>query len=299
MDDAPRTTLSRKVWTATPSEALRPYVRAFIAQAVDVPPDETATLTIAATVYPVLSVTYAGTVRVNRHEAGQAPVPDVSLTGPIPAAFRSTLEGRPRGFFVQFEPAGALALLGVEGASFTRGPSVRQLVHPDVSDRLQAWGRAIAAVGDEHAAFGDRVALAERLLSDLLALKSLAPARKRAARTARLAAHVLDTDGTQRVREAANRLGVSTSTLGRRFREDLGMMPKRFSAIVRFRHALAYLHTDADTSWARVADRFGFADQSHLIREYKRFAGIVPSHWDDAERFIDLTFGILREGAVD
>ena len=74
-------------------------------------------------------------------------------------------------------------------------------------------------------------------------------------------------------------------------------MPKRFSAIVRFRHALAYLHAHAGTSWAHVADRFGYADQSHLIRDYKRFAGVVPSRWDDAERFIDLTFGILSKGS--
>ena len=297
MDTSP-TTLTRQVWTAPPSEALRPYVRAFVAQAIDIPPGETATLTIAATVYPVLMVTYAGTVWSEKHLGDAAPIPDIALTGPIPVAFQSTFRGAPRGFFVHLEPAGPLALLGVDAAAY-QGVSVPLAARPDTWPLVEAWGRDIAAAGDGDGAFEARVARTERLGTDLLALPGLARSRERATAAARMAEHVIGTDGRRRVREMAADLGVGESTLRRRFRTDLGITPKPFSAVVRFRHALAYLHTHPGASWAGVASGFGYADQSHLIRDYKRFAGVVPSRWDDAERFIDLTFGILQEGAPD
>lgn len=295
------TELTRRVWTAPPSQPLRPYVRSYIAQAIDVPPGEDATLTVAATVYPVLFVTYAGTVHTDYPEAREGrtppaprpderPIPEVSLTGPIPVAFSTTLVGRPRGFFVQLEPAAPLALFGVEGPAYRLGLSADRLVRPGVAPRLEPWARDVAAAGDEGAAFPARVALTERLLGDLLG----ADVTERAAFAARMAARVIETDGTRRVRDVADDLGVSESTLRRRFGADLGLAPKPFSAVVRFRHALAYLHAHPGASWAQVADRFGYADQSHLIRDYRRFAGVVPSRWDDAERFIDLTFGILE-----
>ena len=294
MDAPSRTTLRRQVWTAAPSDGLRPYVRSFIAQAIDVPPGESASLTVAATVYPVLVVTYAGHVQSSLHHDSAAAVPEVALSGPLPSFYVTTLRGRPCGFFVQLEPTAPLALFGVDGAAYALGLAAGGVAGPSVAPRLEAWGRDVAAAGDEGAAFADRIARTERLLADLLASAAHAARRERASSIARMAAHVLDTDGTLRVSAVADALGVGVSTLRRRFRADLGMAPKLFSAIVRFRHALAYLHTHPGASWAGVAARFGYADQSHLIRDYKRFAGVVPSRWDDAERFIDLTFGILR-----
>ena len=289
-------TLTRRVWRSRPTADMRPYVRAYIAQAIEVPQDKTARLTIAATVYPVLVVTYAGHVQTTLHLKG-APIPQIALTGPVPGAFRTTLAGRLRGFFVQLEPSAPLALFGVEGTAWGHDLSFRQLVHPDVAPLLEAWGREIGGAGEEGASFGERIARTEQLLVDCLALDGLAPSRDRAAHAARRTAPVFETDGTQRVRHLADELAMGASTLRRRFRRDLGISPKAFSAIVRFRHALAYLHAHPGASWAGVAARFGYADQSHLIRDYRRFAGVVPSRWDDAERFVDLTFGILQDGA--
>jgi AraC-like DNA-binding protein len=35
-------------------------------------------------------------------------------------------------------------------------------------------------------------------------------------------------------------------------------------------------HLDDDQSWARIAAESGYADQPHLIREFRRFTGTTP-----------------------
>jgi AraC-like DNA-binding protein len=97
--------------------------------------------------------------------------------------------------------------------------------------------------------------------------------------------------GAVRVEALARSLGVSPGTLRRRFRV-LGAPVKRFAEVVRFRHAHAYLRTTPGATWTDVVHRFGYADQSHFVRAYRRLSGTAPTRWDPAERAIDLRLGI-------
>jgi len=49
-----------------------------------------------------------------------------------------------------------------------------------------------------------------------------------------------------------------------------------FSRIVRFQHALRCTPRTAG-AWVDVALRCGYADQSHLIRDFTQFAGETPT----------------------
>ncbi|PAP77090.1 helix-turn-helix domain-containing protein [Rubrivirga marina] len=84
---------------------------------------------------------------------------------------------------------------------------------------------------------------------------------------------------------------VSTPTLRRRF-AVLGVSVKRYAEIVRFRLAHAFLHAVPGTTWSDVVERFGYADQSHFVRAYRRLAGVSPTRWESAERVIDRRMGI-------
>lgn len=85
---------------------------------------------------------------------------------------------------------------------------------------------------------------------------------------------LLETGGSIRVEALASELRCSRKHLDARFREAVGIPPKRAAAVVRFNRALGLL--EAGGRPADVARRCGYADQPHLTREFRRFTGTTP-----------------------
>jgi AraC-like DNA-binding protein len=95
-----------------------------------------------------------------------------------------------------------------------------------------------------------------------------------------------------RVRELADRVGVSERQLRRRFAAAVGYGPKTLQRVLRFQRFLALARrepglpeawpfgpetTPAPTDLARLALDAGYADQAHLTRECRRLAGVTPT----------------------
>jgi AraC-like DNA-binding protein len=81
------------------------------------------------------------------------------------------------------------------------------------------------------------------------------------------------THGTARVGTVISELGWSRKRLAARFREQIGLTPKAAARLLRFEHARALAGT---MSWGELAFECGFADQPHLIAEFKAFTGGTP-----------------------
>lgn len=78
--------------------------------------------------------------------------------------------------------------------------------------------------------------------------------------------------------EALADLGATTlRTVNRLFRRYIGVGPKAFASVTRFQRALDRIKTDPGVSIGTVAAECGYADHSHFVRQFKRFAGAVPS----------------------
>lgn len=69
---------------------------------------------------------------------------------------------------------------------------------------------------------------------------------------------------------------LSRRHLTRVFRENIGVSPKTYSELARFRSALSYVRRGGTIGWAQVAVQCGYADQSHMIAEFRRFSGFTP-----------------------
>lgn len=71
---------------------------------------------------------------------------------------------------------------------------------------------------------------------------------------------------------------LSKKQFERLFNSFVGVNPKEYTRIVRFQKALAYLqHLPIDgMNLAQIAYASAYADQSHFIREFKRFCGYTP-----------------------
>jgi AraC-like DNA-binding protein len=91
-----------------------------------------------------------------------------------------------------------------------------------------------------------------------------------------LAASVMSQQGRVTVASLAASAGVSRQYLTRVFRESTGVTPKLYGRLARFQAALAHASRAEGADWARAAAETGYADQSHMIAEFRRFSGVTP-----------------------
>ncbi|MEC9344396.1 MAG: helix-turn-helix domain-containing protein [Pseudomonadota bacterium] len=102
-----------------------------------------------------------------------------------------------------------------------------------------------------------------------------------------------------RIGMLAEEAGVSERHVHACFRRVLGISPKHYQQITRFHGVLDDLSRERGDSmadrllagpdagepdWAALAACHGFADQSHLTREFRRFSGLSPGRYARAYR---------------
>jgi AraC-like DNA-binding protein len=81
--------------------------------------------------------------------------------------------------------------------------------------------------------------------------------------------------GQVRIEHIADEIGWSRKRLWSRFGTQIGLPPKRAAQLIRFDDAAHRLA--AGTAPVEVADACGYADQSHLHRDARLFAGLTPT----------------------
>jgi AraC-like DNA-binding protein len=165
-------------------------------------------------------------------------------------------------------PAGARALLGVPAAELAR-------ITIDLVDLL--GGGAVALVERLHLAptWPERFRLLDAALLRRLDHTPLdIPAD-----VAEAWRMIFATDGRVRVAAVADHVGYSRRFLSERFRQTIGLTPKLAARIARFEAARGWLTAAPRPPLADIAVRCGYADQSHLSREWQALAGCSVGTW--------------------
>jgi len=93
-----------------------------------------------------------------------------------------------------------------------------------------------------------------------------------------------DSDGALRIEDLAARLGVSRQHIAAQFRDKVGLTPKLYARICRFRRATAALKAASAPDWAQLALDCGYFDQSHLIHDFQEFASSTPESFHFSNR---------------
>lgn len=80
------------------------------------------------------------------------------------------------------------------------------------------------------------------------------------------------------VNELSSLACLSKKQFERLFQSFVGINPKEYARIVRFQKALAHMQHQGskELNQAQIAYTSGYADQSHFIKEFKRFSGYTP-----------------------
>jgi AraC-like DNA-binding protein len=86
-----------------------------------------------------------------------------------------------------------------------------------------------------------------------------------------------DSNGTIPVSEVAAAAHATVRTLERKFKRSSGHTVKDVSGLMRFEQVRNHLWHNPDSSLAGLAHEWGYADQAHLSREFKKYTDITPA----------------------
>jgi AraC-like DNA-binding protein len=167
------------------------------------------------------------------------------------------------------------------GAYFRSGQIAALLRSPmsDLTDSAvdveDVWGSSSARIAGELLEL-EETARIDHLESVLLARLRTASPRSGSIDLPQLTRHILQRQGRVPVEGLARAAGVSRQHLTRQFREHVGIGPKLYCRLARFHSALVYAGCRGQVDWAEAALDMGYADQSHMIAEFRQFAGLTP-----------------------
>jgi AraC-like DNA-binding protein len=171
---------------------------------------------------------------------------------------------------VTLRPIGAYRLLAESMASLADRVEPLEALHGHLAIELR--GRLLGA-----RSVAERVERVEKFLRERAR-------RGRAARpeVAWLWWQIEKRGGRVRLESLRSELGWSRKKLVAEFRDQVGLAPKRVARIFRFQSLIRSIPESGPVDWAGLAFDCGYADQSHLIRDFGELGGLTPS------RFLEL-----------
>ncbi|WP_371524952.1 helix-turn-helix domain-containing protein [Streptomyces sp. NBC_01283] len=186
-------------------------------------------------------------------------------------------DGRQQGVQVSLTPLGARAIYGVPAAAL-----VHQLVPLD--ELLGALGVELVDRLRVATTWAARFAALDEVLLRAVGRSSGGnPAPRVRPEVAEAWRRLVAAQGRIQVGAIAAELGWSRRYLTERFRGEVGLSPKTFARVLRFEHAHELATAHDPLAWSEVASISGYADQAHLVRDWREFTGRSPTAWRRGE----------------
>lgn len=168
-------------------------------------------------------------------------------------------------------PGAALALFGVSAAELEgRYVDLDELCGAGAASELY---ERLAADADP---LRRRQLFEDFLSARLRPVRGLDPQIARAVRQLEGVAAPLAAEEDGRVAALVRASGRSHRRFIAGFRDVAGLSPKRYARVLRFKRLLQALAATPRPDWAQLALEAGYFDQSHLIRDFREFAGVSP-----------------------
>ncbi len=86
------------------------------------------------------------------------------------------------------------------------------------------------------------------------------------------------------IENMSSELGLSRQHLRRIFLKYVGINPVEFMRISRIRKTIKQIKTQTDPEMSRIAQDFGYYDQSHMIIDFRKFTGCPPGEFFSKNR---------------
>src|SRR5699024_2982834 len=97
------------------------------------------------------------------------------------------------------------------------------------------------------------------------------------------------TRGAVPIGDLTSATGVSSTHLAHRFKQLIGVPPKRLARTYRFAATVFSIDPAGPVDWARTAYEAGYFDQAHFGHDFRAFTGYTPT------RYVQIRRQFLRE----
>ena len=151
----------------------------------------------------------------------------------------------------------------------------------------QVWGRPAIADLRDRLATADGPNAMLTLLEEELRRRLSEPAGLGLVR--HTSSIIAATSGAVAIGDVGVAAGVSSTHLAQRFKEIIGVTPKRLARTWRFTAAVFSINHAEPIDWADLAGRAGYFDQAHFGHEFREFTGLTPT------RYVEVRQRFLRE----
>jgi AraC-like DNA-binding protein len=168
---------------------------------------------------------------------------------------------------VWLAPLGAYTLLGLPMDELSG-----QLV--DLADVLGPAGQRLAEQLREARSWRQRFAMLDRFL-----LRRMASGPRPSPEVGYAWQRLVGSGGRVPISRIADEVGWSHRHLIARFRQQIGLTPKIGARLVRLDAVWQRIEKRGPLDWGLVAAEAGYADQAHLIRDFRQFTGTTPAEF--------------------
>lgn len=90
----------------------------------------------------------------------------------------------------------------------------------------------------------------------------------------------------RRIRDISRNVGLTHRQLIDRFRTEVGLTPKHLARVYRLQAVISAVGRSSRVPWSQVARDCGYADQPHMIRDFRELADATPSEYL-AQRYLE------------
>jgi AraC-like DNA-binding protein len=249
---------------ARPHEALRTYVREYVGWC-DRSAAGASRRQLPSGLVPLI-INFDSSIRERKASAGQWRTYQTFIAGLHDQYTLVEAAAAGEGLQVNFTPIGARL--------FFARPNI------ELTNRTEALGDVLGKSGEEltsrlyeASSWDQRFDILDREVAH-----RIARARQPAPRVVHAWSRLVNAAGDIRIRELAIRSAWSGRHFTQQFRQEIGLAPKAFARVLRFRRAVRLLTAATrEGSLAAVAQQCGYFDQAHLARDFHALAGVAPS----------------------
>lgn len=243
-----------------PSPALQPFIQGYLEADCS---HEGGVHTLFPNGYSGIFFNFGNTGRLIIQK--ELKTPAISIFGQIDRHFIITHQPGFYSLGVLFNPTALSRLLHIDMAEFTNMAMDGQLIRKDF--------RELHTQLEETEGISGKLNLLNRFFRLHLLKDNCQPT---------LSEHAIQLLQQQKkisVERLAHDMGVSQRHLEIQFKRSVGLSPKTYSLIQRFKRVEFALRQSSSVSWQDMIFAHDYYDQNHFIKDFKRFTGHTPSDY--------------------
>ena len=209
-------------------------------------------------------------------------LPEIFVYGQVVKPVRFTTSGKLNTIGICFQPHALKSVFGLDAFELTDACSDIALINKKSNDLYE--------ILVEEDTITDRIKILSAHLIDLINVNR----RKTDSSTQYAISHIVNTNGNVPLKVLQRQLQLSERSLERKFSHTVGISPKLFSRICQFQHTMNQIRSNSYSNFSDLAFKNNYSDQSHFIRVFKEFTGLLPGDYQKRSKEVVENFPQLK-----